>query len=300
MDQQEFKAQLEKVAREVENGLKAELVSDQTEIAIELSEAMRAGSLDGGKRIRPFLVHASAGLFSPDRQLVNDAALAIELIHCYSLVHDDLPQMDNDELRRGRPTVWKAHGEATAILAGDALQTLAFEVLTRHAVPANALIKTELASGLARAAGRAGMVSGQMRDLAAEVACEPARFADVVVIHAQKTGALISFAAEAGAIIGGGDHHAREALRLYGEKLGLAFQLKDDLLDIEGSARDLGKTPGKDEASGKATLIAALGHEKSLKFLDNLRDGALYALELFGEKAALLRQLVHYVCERKY
>lgn len=298
MDTENFKAELSKLANRVENGLKAELANRSDETATALFDAMRDASLEGGKRIRPFLIHAAADLFQPDRQMVEAAAIAVELIHCYSLVHDDMPMMDNDELRRGRPTIWKAHGEATAILTGDALQSLAFEVLTRNPLPTNAMIKAELAASLARAAGMGGMVSGQIRDLAAEAAPEPATFADVIVIHAQKTGALISFAAEAGAIIGGADHHAREALRLYGEKLGLAFQLKDDLLDAKGSSADLGKTPGKDAASGKATITAALGEEKAETFLNNLYDGAVYALEPFGDRAATLKQLAAFVCQR--
>ncbi len=319
MNEDDFKAELLKVANQIEAALKSELMDDirgqngeglaernagRTEgsagqSAAELMQAMRAASLEGGKRIRPFLVEASASLFQPERQLVQDTSLAVELMHCYSLVHDDLPAMDNDELRRGQPTIWKAHGEATAILTGDALQSLAFELITRNAHTGNALMKAELAANLARAVGKAGMVSGQMRDLAAEAAEGEVSFADVIVIHAQKTGALISFAAEAGAIIGGADHHARSALKLYGEKLGLAFQLKDDLLDCEGNEADLGKTPGKDAASGKATLVAALGREKAERFLNNLADGANYALEIFGERAAPLRQLVTFVCARK-
>ena len=297
MNEDNFKAELAKVANKVEKGLKAAL-SDQDQSTLELIKAMRLASLDGGKRIRPFLVHASSSLFSSDPQLVEATALAIECIHCYSLVHDDLPSMDNDELRRGQPTVWKAKGEATAILTGDALQALAFELISANVTPANALTKAQLVHELAIAAGKTGMVAGQIRDLAAERSPDPATFADVIQIHAQKTGALIAFACQAGAIIGGADHHARAALKLYGEKLGLAFQLKDDLLDIEGTATDLGKTPGKDEASGKATLVSALGIEKARTFLDNLHDGALYALEPFGERAEMLKQVVSFVCKR--
>ncbi len=298
MNEDNFKAELAKVANKVENSLKVAL-NDQDQSTLELIEGMRLASLDGGKRIRPFLVHASSALFSSDPQLVEATALAIECIHCYSLVHDDLPSMDNDELRRGRPTVWKAKGEATAVLTGDALQALAFELISANATPANALIKAQLVNELAKAAGKTGMVAGQIRDLAAEQATDPASFADVIQIHAQKTGALIAFASQAGAIIGGADHHARAALNLYGEKLGLAFQLKDDLLDVVGTATDLGKTPGKDEASGKATLVSALGIEKAHTFLENLHDGALYALEPFGERAEMLRQMARFVCKRQ-
>jgi len=298
MDEDNFKAELEKVANVVEKGLKAQL-ADDNETPLAILQAMRYASLNGGKRLRPFLVHATANLFSSEQQLVDATALAIECIHCYSLVHDDLPAMDNDELRRGQPSLWKHQGEATAILAGDALQSLAFELITHNASLTNAMIRTELIKGLAIASGKSGMVGGQIRDLAAESAKEPAQFADVIMIHAQKTGALIAYACEAGAIIGGAPPHERAALKLFGEKLGLAFQLKDDLLDEQGSASDLGKTPGKDAASGKATLVSALGQDKAQVFLDNLRDGALYALDPFGERAGMLRQIVSFVCERK-
>ena len=298
MDAAKFKEQLAKNVNEVEKHL-ASLLKEDEETPAHLTAAMQHGSLDGGKRLRPFLLQATSALFNADQLLVRDTSLALECIHCYSLIHDDLPSMDNDELRRGRPTVWKAKGEAMAILAGDALQSLAFELITDKATPANAMIKAELAKCLAIAAGRAGMVGGQVRDLAAEQSSDPTSFADVLQIHAQKTGALLIFACEAGAIIGGADQAARQALKLYGEKLGLAFQLKDDLLDIEGTAEDLGKTPGKDEASGKATLVRALGREKANSFLENLKQGALYALEPFGDKAAPLRGAVHFVCERE-
>ncbi len=298
MDVAKFKAQLAKSASEVEKELKTLLAKAEASPTL-LTEAISHGSLDGGKRLRPFLLHTSATLFTSEQTVVRDTALALECIHCYSLIHDDLPSMDNDELRRGRPTVWKAKGEALAILAGDALQALAFELICQNPTPSNAMIKAELAKCLAIAAGRAGMVGGQVRDLAAENQTEPATFTDVLQIHAQKTGALIAFACEAGAIIGGAEPSARQALKLYGEKLGLAFQLKDDLLDIEGTAENLGKTPGKDAASGKATLVTALGEEKAKNFLDNLKDGALYALEPFGERADILREAVHFVCERE-
>ena len=297
MTTENFKTKLETAISKVENGLKAHLASDD-ETPETLAEAMRYASLEGGKRLRPFLVTETAALFKPDPQLVTEAALAIECIHCYSLIHDDLPSMDNDELRRGRPTLWKQKDEATAILAGDSLQSLALEILTNQPTPTNAYIKSQLANGLAKAAGKAGMVGGQIRDMAAEKSDE-VNFADILMIHSQKTGALISFAAEAGAIIGGADHHSKEAIKLFGQKLGLAFQLKDDLLDIEGSTKDLGKTAGKDEAQGKATLVSILGHEKAVNFLSNLKEGALYALEPFGEKAEILREATHFVCDRQ-
>lgn len=320
MDAENFKAELEKVANRTEAALKAVFAeqgingsatpailgqqppgashSDNENVPLSLLEAMRYAALNGGKRIRPFLVTASAALFNSDEDVVLDTAIAIECIHCYSLIHDDLPSMDNDDTRRGKPSLWKWRDEATAILAGDSLQSLAFEILSRNPTPLNAYIKAQLVNGLALAGGKAGMVGGQVRDIAAEQQDDPHSFADVIMIHAQKTGALIAFSAEAGAIIGGGDHNARKALRLYGEKLGLAFQLRDDLLDIEGSADELGKTPGKDADAGKATFISALGTEKARIFLDNLRDGAHYALEPFGDDADTLRAAADFVCNR--
>lgn len=319
MEPAKFKAELERIAKETEQDLKAlfhNMSANGTggintappsqaqaldDVPLSLREAMSYASLSGGKRFRPFLVHAAASMFTPDEALVKSTALAIECIHGYSLVHDDLPAMDNDELRRGQPTLWKWRDEATAILAGDSLQSLAFELLTANPTPLNALTKAKLVHGLAVASGKGGMVGGQVRDLAAEgkvTGAEQANFADVIMIHSQKTGALIAFAAESGAIIGGADEKACAALRLYGEKLGLAFQLKDDLLDIEGSAEELGKTPGKDEVAGKATFISVLGIEKAKTFLENLHQGALYALEPFGERADLLRAAASYVCTR--
>ena len=293
-----FTAALERTRDRVEKHL-ACIFAEQENTPLALVDAMRYASIDGGKRFRPFLVIESTAMFSADPHLALDTAAAIECVHCYSLIHDDLPVMDNDELRRGRATLWKKYDEATAILSGDALQALAFELIAKGATQSNSLTKVELMSGLAKAAGSAGMVGGQVRDLAAESATEPASFADVIQIHSQKTGAMIAFAAEAGAIIGNASLAERQALRLFGEKLGLAFQLRDDLLDIEGSKQELGKTPGKDEEVGKATLISALGKEKALSFLDDLQRGAHYALEPFGKEADILREAVEFVCERR-
>lgn len=295
--QDSFKIQLEIIAAKVENGLKAQL-AEHMETPETLLAAMRYAALDGGKRFRPFLVHETASMFHADPHLVMEAAVAIECVHCYSLIHDDLPAMDNDELRRGRPTLWKHTDEATAILAGDSLQSIAFEILTNHPTPSNAMIKAKLANGLAKAAGKTGMVGGQVRDMAAEKATDT-QFADILMIHSQKTGALISFACEAGAILGGADHMATQALIMFGQKLGLAFQVRDDLLDIEGNASALGKTPGKDAAAGKATLVSILGEEKARAFLKSLKDGAIYALEPFGDRAENLRTAVEFVCTRK-
>lgn len=298
MNNSKFNAALERSKEQVEKHLST-LLSEMKATPLSLIEAMRYASLDGGKRFRPFLTMEATALFSGDQQLALETACAIECIHSYSLIHDDLPVMDNDELRRGRKTLWKWRDEATAILTGDALQALGFQIISEKANSADALKRIELTKGLAVAAGSCGMVGGQIRDISAEKSSEQANFAEVIQIHAQKTAALISFAAEAGAIIAGAQHSEREALKLYGEKLGLAFQLRDDLLDKEGSASELGKTPGKDEEVGKATLVAALGVEKAQTFLENLRDGALYALEPFGDKAETLKQAVYFVCDRR-
>ncbi len=298
MDQSKFTVSFERTRDQVEKRLTSIFTEYET-APQNLIDAMRYASLDGGKRFRPFLVMETTALFSADPHLALDTAIAIESIHCYSLIHDDLPVMDNDELRRGRATLWKWSDEATAILAGDALQALAFEQLCKTPIPSNALIKIELINGLAKASGCTGMVGGQVRDLDAENKNDEVSFADVIQMQAQKTGALIGFAAEAGAIIGGAPQNERTALRLFGEKLGLAFQVRDDLLDIEGTSSELGKTPGKDQQVGKATLVTTLGREKAETFLSDLQRGALYALETFGDKADVLREAVAFVCERR-
>lgn len=264
-----------------------------------LVDAMRHAVLGGGKRFRPFLVIESARLFglAPDSAL--DAAAAIELVHCYSLVHDDLPAMDDDALRRGLPTVHVAFDEATAILAGDALLTLAFEVLANPRTHPDAAVRCELARVLARAAGGCGMVGGQQLDIEAEkLPLAGQSFDRVREIQERKTGAIIAFSAEAGSILGSAPLEERRALASYGRSLGAAFQIADDLLDIEGLVDTVGKATGKDAAAGKATYVSTLGVEGARARLRQLESEALSTLDQFGGRADLLRQAVTYVSTR--
>lgn len=263
-----------------------------------LAEAMRHAVLGGGKRLRPFLLIESAGLFGLKTENALDAAAAVECVHCYSLVHDDLPAMDDDEVRRGQPTVHVAFDEATAILAGDALLTLAFEILARRETHADPLVRSELALGLARAAGWAGMAGGQALDLAAEgMQLTPDQIRH---LQALKTGALIRFSCEAGAILGKANAKERGALVHFGEKLGQAFQLADDLLDLEGDAERMGKGIRKDAAAGKATLVSAFGPEKARIHLNDLENEAISALEVFGARAEALIDAAHFVSRREH
>ena len=267
--------------------------------------AMRHGSLDGGKRLRPFLVMESAALFGIGPEAAVTAATALECVHCYSLIHDDLPAMDNDMVRRGRPTVHAAFGEATAILAGDGLLTLAFDLLAGPEAHPDPRVRIEMVSLLARAAGMGGMVGGQMLDLAAE-----GRFAAGVPLalsleairdlQAMKTGALLTVAVEMGARLGGADADACQALVTYGRALGAAFQIADDILDLEGSAEEVGKAVGKDAAIGKATLVAALGRDAAGALLADLVRAARAALEPFGSRGAILDQTALFVANRRH
>ena len=264
-----------------------------------LVEAMRHAALGGGKRVRPFLVIECAGLFGVPPRAALAAAAALECVHCYSLVHDDLPAMDDDDLRRGRPTVHKAFDEWTAILVGDALLTVAFELLASPDTHADAAVRAELAIGLARAAGAAGMVGGQCLDLQADKLGQPPRptLADVQRLQAMKTGALIRYACEAGAILGGADAEQRRALAVYGERLGRAFQIADDLLDVEGEAATVGKATGKD--AGKATLVSIMGVSAAKAELAKLEADALAALHSFGARADILREAAAFVVRRQ-
>lgn len=267
-----------------------------------LAAAIRHAALSGGKRLRPFLVLESARLFGVAPEAALDVAAAVECIHCYSLVHDDLPAMDNDELRRGVPTVWKAFDEWTAILAGDALLTLAFEILSRPSVHADPDVRLALISGLARAAGTSGMVGGQALDLEADKLGAPAvpTVAHIRRLQCMKTGALIAFACEAGAILGGASSGERDALRAYGDALGLAFQIADDLLDAEGDAETVGKRVAKDAAAGKATLVSLMGLEQARVELQRMEAQASLALVPFGARGDVLRQAAAFVSRREH
>jgi farnesyl diphosphate synthase len=264
-----------------------------------LVAAMRHGTLGGGKRFRPFLVLESAALFGVPADAALQAAAAIECVHCYSLIHDDLPAMDNDDVRRGRPTVHKAFDEWTAILAGDALLTLAFEVLSAPATHPDPAIRAELVSGLARASGGAGMVGGQCLDLEAEKLGSPVQptAGHVQRLQAMKTGALLRFSCEAGAILGGANAGQRRALANYGASIGLAFQIADDLLDLEGDAAAVGKAVGKDAA--KATLHAASDAASAKLRLSALEAEAVAALASFGSEADTLREAAGFVVRRE-
>ena len=267
-----------------------------------LLAAMRHGALGGGKRLRPFLVVESAALFGVARTGALHAGCALELIHCYSLVHDDLPAMDNDDLRRGRPTVHKAYDEATGILAGDALLTLAFDAMARADVHPDAAVRSALVLELARAAGLGGMAGGQMLDLAAEGRFEKRRALstnEIATLQAMKTGALIRFACRAGAILGKADPDALARLDAYGVAVGQAFQIADDLLDLESDAATLGKAAGKDAAAGKATMVSALGPDGARKRLAALVGEAEAALARFGAKGETLRAAAHFIAERR-
>jgi farnesyl diphosphate synthase len=262
-----------------------------------LQEAMRYSTLDGGKRLRPFLVLHSAGLFNCTHQGALRVAAAIEMVHCYSLVHDDLPAMDDDDLRRGRPTCHKAYDEATAILVGDALLTKSFEVLADIATHSDPQVRCDLIAEMALASGDRGMVGGQMFDLmAAELEMDVAA---VTRLQNLKTGRLIAFSCEAGAILGKAPWQQRQALKAYAHDLGLAFQIADDLLDVEGDAAAVGKEVRKDEAAGKATFVSLLGVERARSQADMLWRQAINHLDAFDERAEPLRQAARFVVERK-
>jgi farnesyl diphosphate synthase len=266
--------------------------------APRLIEAMRYALLAPGKRIRPFFVFESARLFGVDARQALQAGAAIECIHCYSLIHDDLPAMDDDDLRRGRPTVHKAFDEATAILAGDALLTFAFEILSAPETHSDAGLRIELVRELARAAGKDGMAGGQMLDLEAE----STRIADIgriVTLQAMKTGALFRFACLAGAILGKAGMAERQALAVYADRIGLAFQITDDILDVESSSATLGKTTGKDQAAGKATFVDLLGLTGAKAEARKLTEEAKDAMRRFGDRAHVFMAAGDYVIGRK-
>jgi farnesyl diphosphate synthase len=293
-----FLAQLERVAGALEGRLDRLLAKtgDRPEDK-RLGEAMRYAALGGGKRLRPFLLVESARLFGVKDEEALPAATALECIHCYSLVHDDLPAIDDDAVRRGRPTLHIAFDEATAILAGDALLTLAFEILSDEGTHPDPAIRAELVLLLARAAGWRGMAQGQALDLSAER--RSFRPAEIAAMQALKTGALFRFACEAGAALGRAALPERAALAAYASAFGQAFQLADDLLDAEGDAASLGKAVAKDARRGKATLIARLGPDQARKRLDELVAEAEQALAPFGARAEVLKELARFIATRK-
>lgn len=260
-------------------------------------DAMRHGALDGGKRLRPFLVIAAADMFDAPRPRSIRAGCAVEMIHCYSLVHDDLPAMDDSDLRRGRPSAHKAYDEATAILAGDALLTQAFEILADPATHPDANVRCRLALELARASGKEGMVGGQMIDIYAEQ--KSFDLASIEELQRLKTGAIIRFSAMGGGIVGGASDAEIEALRLYAEDLGLAFQIVDDLLDAFGDAEALGKPIGQDADMDKATFVKLLGAEGARDKAKALVERAKSRLSRFGARAEPLKGAADFVFARK-
>ncbi len=262
----------------------------------DLYAAMRHAAIGGGKRLRPLLVFATARLFGVARDAAARAGLAIECIHVYSLIHDDLPAMDDDDLRRGKPTVHKAYNEATAILAGDCLHALAFEVLADPATHPDPFVRAELVLDLARAAGPAGMAGGQMMDIEAEKASFD--LATITRLQALKTGALIASAVEAGAILGKVPPEGRMGLRGYARDVGLAFQIADDLLDYEGDEEKMGKRVGKDQSAGKETFLSLLGVDRARAQARMLVDQAIEHLHAYGAEADLLREIARYTLER--
>jgi farnesyl diphosphate synthase len=302
-----FAAHLDATAKDIED-LLGRLVSAtpaEGEISrpARLVEAMRYASLNGGKRFRPFLVVECAALFDVPRQRALMAGAALECVHCYSLVHDDLPAMDDDALRRGRPTAHKAFDEATAILAGDGLLTFAFDILSRPQTHPDAAVRIDLVNALARAAGFGGMAGGQVLDLAAEgrfTGRGPQQLGEqeVRTLQAMKTGALLRFACEAGGILGSASGPQRAALVRYGLAVGQAFQIADDLLDLEGDPALVGKQTGKDAHAGKATMVGVLGGAGAKARLSELIAEAEQALAPFGTAAAVLVEGARFVANR--
>ena len=299
----EFAKLLDNTAEDTEI-LLSELLSDKLmpdEIARpkRLVDAIRYSSLGGGKRLRPFLVVASSAVFGVPRQAALLAGAALECIHCYSLIHDDLPVMDNSDLRRGRPTLHKVYDDATAILAGDGLLTIAFDIITRDEIHHEPSVRLALTRALARASGVGGMVGGQMLDLAGEGRFGDREAVDVARLQQMKTGALLRFGCIAGAILGHASQKEYQALDDFGRALGEAFQIADDLLDVEGDAAALGKQTGQDAALGKTTFVTQLGIDGAKQRLRDLLARADSALSIFGVKADVLRAAARFVAERK-
>ena len=290
-----LKAALSEVSAEVDRRFDL-LLAIPDDPRADLYAAMRHAAIGGGKRLRPLLVYATAQLFGVDRECAGRAAIAIECIHVYSLIHDDLPAMDDDDLRRGKPTVHKVYGEATAILAGDCLHALAFEVLADAATHADPFVRAELVLDLARAAGPTGMAGGQMMDIEAEKASFD--LPTITRLQAMKTGALIASSVEAGAILGKAPPESRTSLRGYARDVGLAFQIADDLLDYEGEEEKMGKRVGKDQTAGKETFLSLLGVDRAREQAKLLVDQAIAHLQFYGPEADLLRDIARYTLER--
>ena len=285
----------ERVRAEID-ALLGDLLAVPPDPRAELYEAMRYAAIGGGKRLRPLLVVAACSLFHTDRRRALRVGAAVECIHVYSLIHDDLPAMDDDDLRRGKPTLHRAYDEATAILAGDSLHALAFEVLADPATHPDPFVRAELVLELARAAGPAGMAGGQAMDLEAEKASFD--LATVTRLQALKTGALISCGIEFGLILGHVPPEGRTSLRGYARDIGLAFQIADDLLDATGDEAAVGKRVGKDADAGKETFLTLLGVDRAREQARMLVEQAIDHLRGYGEEADLLRELARFILER--
>lgn len=296
MSTSDLTARLAAVVRAVEAEL-ARLLPEPHGREASLLEAMRWAVLGGGKRFRAFLVCATGELYGADEAACRRVGAAVELLHAYSLVHDDLPAMDDAELRRGRPTVHRAFDEATAILAGDALQALAFEVLAREDWPASAEVRVELVRGLAEAAGSRGMCAGQAIDLIAER--ESLDLAETARLQQLKTGALVAFSVDAGALLGAAPQTERIPLRRFAQALGLAFQIRDDILDATSDVATLGKDVGRDADAGKATFVSLLGLDGARAELLRLKQQAATILSELPRDTALLHAIFDWVTMRQ-
>ena len=296
MNQEDLLAELSRGAEAV-TGVLDNILAETNGHENRVVEAMRYASLAGGKRVRPFLVCATAALFDVEESRALRAAAAVELVHCYSLVHDDLPAMDDDELRRGQPTCHIAFDEATAILAGDALLTKAFEVLADAKTHAESSIRLALVKVLARASGHEGMVGGQIIDLYAEN--HELDVPEITRLQRMKTGALIAVSCDIGALMGKASEEARHHLRGYSHDIGLAFQIADDLLDVRGDEAEVGKKTQKDAGAGKATFVSLLGVDEASEQAHMLSQQAQKHLAIFGEKADPLRALATFIVERR-
>lgn len=299
--EEELYRRLRRTAREVEiriaGALRPEPQTGEVARPERLLAAMRHGALNGGKRIRPFLLVEAAAMLGTSGETALRIAAALECVHCYSLIHDDLPAMDDDDMRRGKPTVHRAFDEATAILAGDSLLTLAFDLIASPETELSPASKAELVLGLARSAGLGGMAGGQMLDL--DAAENPPGEAGIIRLQAMKTGALFRFACEAGAIVADAPADDRERLSEFGSAIGLAFQIADDLLDATGDAEAMGKATGKDAAAGKATLTGLYGIGWARDQLDGLVGQAVQLLEPYGARAAMLAATARYISGRE-
>ncbi len=292
-----FDAEAADVAREVDEFFGLLLASDDSDRG-ELYAAMRHAAIGGGKRLRPMLMLASARLFAIDRTRAVRVGCAIEAIHTYSLIHDDLPCMDDDDIRRGKPTVHKAFGEAEAVLAGDSLHALAFEILAHPATHDDPWVRSDLVLELAKAVGPAGMAGGQMMDLGAEG--KDLDLPAITRLQQLKTGALIEFSVEAACIMAKLDPQARTPYRGYARNIGLAFQIADDLIDHSGSEGAAGKRTGKDAMAGKATFVSLLGPERARQQAAMLVEQAVEHLASHGEEADLLRAIARFAIERDH